>query len=267
MLAQRVVWRCWCRRLPCSPSTSCCPDAATAWREQRTAILNHFPLRCWPPAMPLARAFAFRALLRAQVASQWLLPQILLGTVLTRSWQYGSELDYNQLVLFKPRRMVGASRSSAGGQTDRARQARCPLLTTPLSCPLSWQQWSASLRRPGPQLTPSFAQIDWTMRMATLSTPSCSRTRCGAPRARRERERSYVPARGRSCVAAQQSRGAACAGGGVRQSSRARSLRARPDACGAHAMPRAAAVVTIALRELWIFDVRLLVEVDACART
>ena len=52
----------------------------------------------------------------------------------------------------------------------------------------------------------------------------------------------------------------------MRQSSRARSLRARADACGAHATPRAAAVVTIALRELWIFDARSLVEVDACAR-
>ena len=63
-LAQRVVWRCWCRGVPCSPSTYCSPDAATAWREQRTAMLNHFPLRCWPAAVPLVHAFAFRALLR-----------------------------------------------------------------------------------------------------------------------------------------------------------------------------------------------------------
>ena len=37
----------------------------------------------------------------------------------------------------------------------RARPARRLILTAPLSCLLGWQQWSASLRRPGPQLTPS----------------------------------------------------------------------------------------------------------------
>ena len=47
--------------------------------------------------------------------------------------------------------------------------------------------WSASLRRPGSQLTPPRAQVDWIRRMASLSAPSCSRTRRGAPRARRER--------------------------------------------------------------------------------
>ena len=31
-------------------------------------MLNHFPLRCWPAAVPLVHAFAFRALLRTQVA-------------------------------------------------------------------------------------------------------------------------------------------------------------------------------------------------------
>ena len=94
-------------------------------------MLNHLRRHSLPPAVPLVRVPAFRALLRSQVASPRRLPQILLGTVLAGSWQYGSELDDHQLVLFTPRRMVCGPRCAPDAQTDafarRAGQVGAPV--------------------------------------------------------------------------------------------------------------------------------------------
>ena len=72
-------------------------------------------------------------------------------------------VELSHLLRLEKRRSVCGLPCLARAYASRERLTRAPILIAPLPGPCGWWQWSGSLRRPGPLLTPSHAKADRTM--------------------------------------------------------------------------------------------------------